>query len=65
MGNRKLITISAYSKKYKISRPTVYRLIDVNKLTRFESPDGEPLLDSEESPAGVQKYAGIRERKKR
>lgn len=65
MGSKKLISISKYANKYKISRTTVYRLIDLNKLTRYESPDGEPMLDGSESPSGLQKYAGKRERRKR
>lgn len=58
----KLVNITAYAKHWGIARSTVYDLIDRKIITRFESPEGEPLLNIEEHPKGVQKH-GDRKRK--
>ena len=61
-----LVSISAYALAQKISRPTVYKLIEEGRLTKYlDKMTGETKLDINERPSGVQRYAGIRERKKR
>lgn len=57
-----LVNISDYAEKWGIARSTVYDLIKKKVLTRFESPEGEPLLNLEERPSGVQRH-GDRKRK--
>lgn len=52
----KLVSISAYAECWGIARSTVYELIEKKTITRYESPEGEPLLNREEHPKGVQKH---------
>lgn len=65
MKNKKLVTVTQYAETHQLSRPTVYKLLEENKLTRYQAPDGSPALDPEERPIGVQRYSGIRDRKKK
>lgn len=58
----KLVTITAYAKHWGIARSTVYELIEKGVLTRYENPDGEPLLDLSQRPQGIQRH-GDRKRK--
>lgn len=46
---RQLITISEYSKRNKIERTKVYRLIRTGKLTLYKGLRYEPLLDPTEN----------------
>jgi predicted DNA-binding transcriptional regulator AlpA len=57
-----LVSISAYAEKWGIARSTVYDLIAKKVITRYESPEGEPMLNIDEHPKGVQKH-GDRKRK--
>jgi hypothetical protein len=52
----KLVTIAEYSRFYNIDRKTTYRLIEKGTLTRFESPEGYPLLSINERPVGIKSY---------
>lgn len=63
MAAIKLVSIIDYATHWNISRPTVYRLIDNNKLTRYENPEGDPLLNIDERPKGVKSYPGFRLRR--
>lgn len=60
---QKLVSISEYSRHYKIDRKTTYRLLEENKITRFEGIDGNPMLSLSERPSGVKKYKGYRDRR--
>lgn len=59
----KLSTISAYAKKYKIDRKTVYSLINKGKLNRYRGLDNEPMVDLSQRPSGVKKYGDLRKRR--
>lgn len=59
----KLVTITEYSRYYNIDRKTTYRLIENGVITRYESPEGIPLLSINERPVGVKNYGDIRKRK--
>lgn len=50
-----LVNVTEYSEKYGISRPTVYSLIEKNKITAYEV-DGETKLNIHERPKGVKRY---------
>lgn len=51
----KLVSISDYCKNFNISRPTAYSLIERGKLTKYDRPEGDPLLSVSERPFGEKK----------
>ena len=56
-----LISISAYADVWKITRKTVYDLIEDGRLIRYSAPDGKPLLNKNQPPVGVKAYGNREE----
>jgi len=59
----KLVNITDYAAHYKIDRKTVYNLIEKGEITRYEDPNGVPLLNLLERPSGIKRYGKIRQRR--
>lgn len=58
----KLVSITEYSEHWGIDRVTTYKLIEEKRITRYEDPDGKPLLNLAEKPVGIKKYGEKRKR---